>query len=131
MAAKERDMAAETVSHYKEFLIILGVAGLVVPLFLRVGINAMLAFLLVGIFLSPDILGQIVSAVPALKAIAIADSENLSAVAELGVVFLLFLIGLELSFERLNTMRRLVFGLGGLQVLISLLAIAIAAAVIG
>ncbi|MGH6854142.1 MAG: cation:proton antiporter, partial [Aestuariivirga sp.] len=46
---------------------------------------------------------------------------------ELGVVFLLFLIGLELSFERLLTMRRLVFGLGGLQVVVTMTAIASAA----
>ncbi len=117
-------MAAEHISHYKEFLIILGVAGLVVPLFLRVGVNTVLAFLIVGILLSPGVLGQLVFSLPVLKAFVIADTDNLTAVAELGVVFLLFLIGLELSFERLNVMRRLVFGLGGLQVLVSFLAIA-------
>ena len=117
-------MTTETALQYKEFLIILGVAGLVVPLFLRVGVNAILAFLLVGILMSPDILGRLTHAVPALQAFEISDAEHLGHIAELGVVFLLFLIGLELSFERLNTMRRLVFGLGGLQVVTSLLAIA-------
>ena len=124
-------MAAESFSHYREFLIILGVAGLVVPLFVRVGINAVLAFLLVGIALSPDVLGQVVTQIPALKALVIGDSENIAQLGELGVVFLLFLIGLELSFERLNIMRRLVFGLGGLQVLVSLLAVAGLAALLG
>jgi CPA2 family monovalent cation:H+ antiporter-2 len=52
------------------------------------------------------------------------DTKNVAGIAELGVVFLLFLIGLELSYERLKTMRRLVFGLGSLQ-------IALSAAVIG
>ena len=117
-------MAAETVSHYKEFLIILGVAGLVVPLFLRIGISSILSFLFVGILLSPGGLGRLVWDVPALGAVVIWDKEGLSLMAELGVVFLLFLIGLELSFERLNTMRRLVFGLGGLQVSVTLVAIA-------
>ena len=131
MAGEGKNMAAESISHYKEFLIILGAAGLVVPLFLRIGVNAVLAFLLVGILLSPDVLGQIVHNLPVLDAFVIADSENLSAVAELGVVFLLFLIGLELSFERLNTMRRLVFGLGGLQVLGAFLGIAGAAGLLG
>jgi monovalent cation:H+ antiporter-2, CPA2 family len=124
-------MATESVSHYKEFLIILGVAGLVVPLFLRVGINAVLSFLLVGILLSPDVLGQLVITVPALSAFVIADVANLGYIGELGVVFLLFLIGLELSFERLNTMRRMVFGLGGLQVLVTLVAIAGLAVALG
>ena len=117
-------MAAESLSHYKEFLIILGVAGLIVPLFMRIGVNAVLAYLIVGILLSPDVLGHLVIRVPALSALVIGDSENISQLAELGVVFLLFLIGLELSFERLRTMRRLVFGLGGLQVVITLLAVA-------
>jgi CPA2 family monovalent cation:H+ antiporter-2 len=124
-------MAGETVLQYKEFLIILGVAGVVVPLFLRIGINSVLAFLLVGLAIGPDILGRAVSSFPALRALVISDVRDLGHIAELGVVFLLFLIGLELSFERLNTMRRLVFGLGGLQVATSLLAIAGAALLLG
>ena len=110
----------EGFANYREFIIILGVAGLVVPLFLRFGISSILAFLLVGILLSPDVLGQLVVSIPALSHLQINDAENLSHLAELGVVFLLFLIGLELSFERLMTMRRLVFGLGSLQVVITL-----------
>ena len=124
-------MAAESFSHYKEFLIILCVAGLVVPLFLRIGINAVLSFLFVGILLSPDVLGQWVWDIPALRAVIIYDPENLSYLAELGIVFLLFLIGLELSFERLKTMRRLVFGLGSLQVVLTFIIIAGLAIVMG
>jgi CPA2 family monovalent cation:H+ antiporter-2 len=124
-------MPAETTVLYKEFLIILGVAGLVVPLFLRLGLNSVLAFLLVGILLSPDVMGQFVQSVPVLGYVTIDQPETLSHIAELGVVFLLFLIGLELSFERLNTMRRLVLGLGGLQVVISFAAIAAAALAMG
>jgi Kef-type K+ transport system membrane component KefB len=59
----------------------------------------------------------------AFAAISLAESANVASLAELGVVFLLFLIGLELSFERLMTMRRLVFGLGSLQVCITLAAV--------
>jgi CPA2 family monovalent cation:H+ antiporter-2 len=120
-------MAGESVSHYREFLIILGVAGLVVPLFLRFGISSVLSFLFVGILLSPGVLGRWAWDLPALSALVIWDKDNLSYIAELGVVFLLFLIGLELSFERLNTMRRLVFGLGGLQVVITLAAVTLIA----
>ncbi len=116
-------MAGEGISHYKEFLIILGAAGLVVPVFLRLGISSVLAFLFVGVVLSPGILGQLAMKVPLFEAIVIGDPENISALAELGVVFLLFLIGLELSYERLLTMRRLVFGLGGLQVIVTLAAV--------
>lgn len=68
---------------------------------------------------------------PSLSWLTITDPERLSKFAEWGVVLLLFLIGLELSFERISTMRRLVFGLGGLQVLVSTAAIAIFAIEIG
>lgn len=124
-------MQSDVAFYYKEFLIVLGVAGLVVPLFLRLGINAVVAFLLMGILLSPDVMGRLALSLPVLEFVDIGDPENLGHIAELGVVFLLFLIGLELSFERLNTMRRLVFGLGGLQVVLSLLAIAAVAAALG
>lgn len=117
-------MALESVATYKEFLIILGAAGLVVPVFLRIGINSVLAFLIVGILLNPDVLGAASAIVPALGVLSIGDPEHMASLAELGVVFLLFLIGLELSFERLMTMRRLVFGLGLLQVVVTLSAIA-------
>ena len=124
-------MATEAAFYYKEFLIVLGVAGLAVPLFLRLGVNAVVAFLVMGVLLSQDVLGNLVHAVPVLQSLNISNPENLSHIAELGVVFLLFLIGIELSFERLNTMRRLVFGLGGLQVVLSLTAIAGAAMALG
>ncbi|MDP9137622.1 MAG: potassium transporter TrkA, partial [Pseudomonadota bacterium] len=67
--------AADSISHYREFLIILGAAGLVVPLFLKLGINAVLGFLLVGILLNPDVLGHLTPVVPALNALVIADPE--------------------------------------------------------
>jgi Kef-type K+ transport system membrane component KefB/voltage-gated potassium channel Kch len=117
-------MESGTISHYKEFLIILGVSGLVVPLFMRVGINAVLAYLSVGILLSADVLGQIARVFPPLQALELNHQESLAQFGELGVVFLLFLIGLELSFDRLNSMRKLVFGLGGLQVLATLVVVA-------
>ena len=101
---------------YKEFLIILAAAGLLVPLLVRLRINAILGFLLIGFLLSPDVLGTLAQRFPFLNVIALANSEGLASLGELGVVFLLFLIGLELTPERLLTMRRLVFGLGGLQV---------------
>ncbi|MGQ0486576.1 MAG: cation:proton antiporter domain-containing protein [Hyphomicrobiales bacterium] len=124
-------MAAENVAHYREFLIVLGAAGLVVPLFLRFGINAILSFLIVGILLSPDVLGRLARVYPVLEAVSLADSARVASLADLGVVFLLFLIGLELSFERLMTMRRLVFGLGGLQVCLTLAAVSGVAYLLG
>ena len=61
----------------------------------------------------------------------ISNEADISGMAELEVVFLLFVIGLELSLPRLMTMRRLVFGLGGLQVLMTWIVIAALAPLFG
>ncbi|KAF0124966.1 MAG: monovalent cation:H+ antiporter-2 CPA2 family [Xanthobacteraceae bacterium] len=60
-----------------------------------------------------------------------ADTKQMATYAELGVVFLLFLIGLELSYERLTRMKRLVLGLGTLQVVLTAAVIALAATWVG
>jgi Kef-type K+ transport system membrane component KefB/voltage-gated potassium channel Kch len=112
-------MAADTVSHYRDALIVLGAAGLVVPLLRRLGVNTILGFLIVGFLLSPGILGQLANHIPALDSLKLTHADDLAAWANFGVVFLMFLIGLELSLQRLLTMKRFVFGLGGLQVLIT------------
>ncbi len=117
-------MAAESLFAYKDILIILGAAGLVMPLLLRFGINSILGFLIIGILLGPNILGAVADHFPLLSHLTLSDAHAASGMAELGVVFLLFLIGLELSPERLRTMRRLVFGYGGLQVILSTLVLA-------
>lgn len=116
---------------YKDALLFLGTAGVVVPLLHRIGVSTILAFLLAGAALSPGSLGALTPYVPSLSLLTITDPERLAKFAEWGVVLLLFLIGLELSFERLSTMRRLVFGLGGLQVVVSSVAMAIFAIEIG
>ncbi len=92
-------------------------------LLVRLGLNAILGFLLVGVLLSPSVLGSQSDLLPFLKTFMISDAEGLTSLGELGVVFLLFLIGLELSFERLVVLRKLVFGLGGLQVVLTTAAL--------
>jgi len=84
-----------------------------------------------GVLLSPDIMGHASAYLPGIASLGISNPESLSHIAELGVVFLLFLIGIEMSFERLSIMRRLVFGLGGLQVLLCMAGIASAALALG
>lgn len=124
-------MVAESVTHFKDALIVLGTAGVAIPLLKRIGISNILGFMLVGVLLGPQVLGKLAHYLPALASLAIVDAAAISTLAELGVVFLLFLIGLELSPERLLTMKRLVFGLGGLQVIASLLVITFAALLLG
>src|SRR5215469_16629789 len=111
-------------SFYKEALIVLGAAGIVVPLFHRLHVSPVLGFILVGIAVGPFGLASLTPYLPWLSSITIGELESIEPIANLGVVLLLFMIGLELSFERLKVMRRLVFGLGSLQLVLCALALA-------
>jgi len=108
---------------FQEPLIILATAGVVIPLFRRLKFSPVIGFILVGVLIGPYALGALARDVPWLSHVVITDPESIATIAELGVVLLMFMIGLELSFERLNMMRRLVFGMGFLQVALSALAI--------
>jgi CPA2 family monovalent cation:H+ antiporter-2 len=112
---------------YRDVMVVLTTAAVIVPLVQRLKVSPILGFLLAGIALGPKGLG----ALPAFDWVTISDEKSLSALAELGVVFLMFLIGLELSLKRLTTMRRQVFGLGGLQIALSGAAIGLAAWLLG
>jgi monovalent cation:H+ antiporter-2, CPA2 family len=104
---------------YSDALVVLGTAGIVVPVMRRFGLSPVLGYLGAGAALGPLGLGSFKDAMPFLYWVTVVDAQNVAGIAELGVVFLLFLIGLELSYQRLLTMRRLVFGLGSLQVILS------------
>ncbi|MFY2763792.1 monovalent cation:proton antiporter-2 (CPA2) family protein [Arenimonas sp. MALMAid1274] len=93
-------------------LVFLIATVIAVPLFRRLGLGAILGYLVAGVAIGPD----------GLKLVP--DPEDVLAASEFGVVMLLFIIGLELSPPRLWVMRRQVFGTGGLQVLVSALAVA-------
>lgn len=116
---------------YKDSLLILGTAGVVVPALSRLKVSPVLGYLIAGALLSPKALGLLATTLPAVSWFAISSPEQVSKLAELGVVFLLFLIGLELSFERLVALRRLVFGLGASQVIVSASLIAAAGIAFG
>lgn len=111
------------VQSYREVILFLATAGVVVPIFHRLKVSPVIGFLAAGAVIGPHGLGQFVGAAPWLSWFTITNAEEIRHLAEFGVVFLLFMIGVELSWARLNRMRRLVFGLGGLQVLVSSLAI--------
>jgi len=104
---------------YSDALVVLGTAGIVLPVVHRWGLNPILGYLGAGAILGPLGLGSFTKSFPFLYWLTITDAQNVALIADLGVVFLLFLIGLGLSFKRLATMRRLVFGLGSLQVLLT------------
>jgi len=99
-------------------LVILGAAGLIIPIFARFRITPVIGFILVGVAVGPYGLGKLVFEQPLLGYVTITDPERLEPFAEFGIILLLFTIGLELSFNRLWAMRRLVFGLGALETLV-------------
>jgi len=99
-------------------LVILGSAGIVIPVFARFRITPIIGFILIGILVGPYGLGMLTDRVPWLRHITISDSERLAPFADFGIILLLFAIGLELSFNRLWQLRKLVFGLGSLELLI-------------
>jgi CPA2 family monovalent cation:H+ antiporter-2 len=108
---------------YKDLLLFLATAGIVAPLLQRIRISPILGFLAAGVALGPFGLGSLVERWPWLSNFTVSEPEQMSQLAEFGVAFLLFTIGLELSWERLRLMRKLVFGLGAMQVTLCGLAI--------
>ncbi len=111
------------VAVYRDALIVLTTAAVIVPVVRRLKISPVIAYLAAGVILGPNGVALLAPGNQFVDWVTISPENHLDLVGELGVVFLLFLIGLELSFQRLITMRRLVFGLGSLQILISALAI--------
>jgi CPA2 family monovalent cation:H+ antiporter-2 len=109
---------------YKDVVLFLATAGIIVPLFRRWRISPILGFLGAGVVLGPSGLGALSDRLPWLRFVTIGNPQEVAQLAEFGVVFLLFMIGLELSWERLRLMRRYVFGLGALQVGLCMAAIA-------
>ena len=113
----------------KEVLLFLATAGVAVPLFRRLKVSPVIGFLGAGVLLGPHVLGRL----PDDSWLGVLQLENtgrIAQIAEFGVVFLLFMIGLELSYERLARLRRLVFGLGAGQVALSAVLIGEIAAMI-
>jgi monovalent cation:H+ antiporter-2, CPA2 family len=116
---------------YKEALLFLVTAGVVAPLFVRLRISPVLGYLLAGVGLGPFGLGKLAERMPVIAPLALTNVESIARLAAFGVVVLLFTIGLELSFERVKRMRRLVFEFGLGQLVISTLALGLAAFALG
>jgi CPA2 family monovalent cation:H+ antiporter-2 len=103
----------------ENLLIVLVAAVVVVPVFQRFRWSPVLGYLVAGIIIGPHALALV------------HDVEHIHTLAEFGIVFLLFVIGLELSVERLRQLRSFVFGLGTAQFLITAAIIALIAGAFG
>lgn len=102
----------------REILLFLALAGILIPLLQRLRINQVLGFLAVGALLGPFGLGRMAQDFAPLGLFTFPNNDNVAMLAELGVLFLMFMIGLELSAARLWAMRRWVFGIGSAQVVL-------------
>ena len=105
--------------HLHDIFIFLVAALAVVPFAKRLGLGSVLGYLVAGLVIGPQILGLIT------------DVESILSFSEFGVVLLLFIIGLELEPRRLWLMRRIVFGTGGLQVVLTTAAFAVICSIFG
>ena len=105
--------------YLRETLLFLALAGIFIPLLQRLKVNQVLGFLAVGALFGPFGFGLWAGDFTWLKYFSFVRAEQVSGLAELGVMFLMFMIGLELSTERLWALRRWVFGAGVGQVIVS------------
>jgi CPA2 family monovalent cation:H+ antiporter-2 len=119
------------IPYLREIVIFLIAAGIVVPVFHRLKMSPVLGYLIIGGIIGPYGLGLFLANEGWLSLAVISNIEGVRRLASLGVIFLLFMIGLELSLDRIWSMRRYVFGLGGLQVVLTGATIAAAAAWLG
>ncbi|HCN47308.1 MAG TPA: sodium:proton antiporter, partial [Pseudomonas sp.] len=104
---------------FANLLIILASSLVVIAVFRRLQLPPVLGYLCVGLFVGPTALDWV------------NESEELPDLAEMGVVFLLFSLGLEFSLSKMLALRRVVFGLGSLQVVFCGLALAGALSLLG
>jgi CPA2 family monovalent cation:H+ antiporter-2 len=102
-------------SGFSDALVILGAAGIVIPAFARLRITPVIGFILVGMIVGPSGLGSLTDRAPWLNYLSISNPHAVDPFAELGIILLLFAIGLELSFRRLVAMRTAVFGIGAAE----------------
>jgi monovalent cation:proton antiporter-2 (CPA2) family protein len=109
----------ETHGFLEQALIYLAAGVIAVPLFRRAGLGSVLGYLLAGVAIGPW------------GVRLISDPRTVLHFSELGVVLLLFLIGLELNAQRVWSLRRAIFGLGGVQVAVTIAAVVLVAAALG
>jgi monovalent cation:proton antiporter-2 (CPA2) family protein len=96
----------------EQALVYLAAGVIAVPVFKRLGLGSVLGYLVAGVAIGPWGM-RLVS-----------DPQTVLQIAEFGVVLLLFLVGLELNAQRVWAMRRAIFGLGAVQVVVTIAAVA-------
>ncbi|MFN3827880.1 MAG: cation:proton antiporter [Micavibrio sp.] len=123
--------SASFISHFSDLLLLLGVAGLTIPFLRKFKISPVLGFLICGVVLGPHGLLPWIDKVPGVSVPVTDGNKVIQSFAELGVIFLMFMIGLKLSLKDLWRMRLHIAGLGGLQIIVTALVIGVIARAFG
>ncbi len=105
-------------------LLFFGISGLIVPLLQRLKLSPILGYLICGILVGPNGLALFIEQMPALRFVTVDDPSTVQILGELGIIALLFMIGLEFSIGRLVELKRYVLGLGSAQIIVSAAVIA-------
>ncbi|HEY7802883.1 MAG TPA: cation:proton antiporter, partial [Orrella sp.] len=107
------------IPHIREIVLFLAFAGVLIPLLGKLRINQVLGFLALGVLVGPYGAARLADDWPVMAFFTFPNPEATAHLAELGVVFLMFTIGLELSVQRLIALRHWVFGVGLLQMVLT------------
>jgi monovalent cation:H+ antiporter-2, CPA2 family len=121
----------QALPYLRETLLFLALAGILIPILKRLKVNQVVGFLCAGMLVGPYGLGLMAQHFPELSYFVFPNTEGIRPLAELGVLFLMFMIGLELSVERLRALYKWVFGAGLMQVLLSTAVIGVFAWIFG
>lgn len=102
-----------------DILLILGLSGMIIPILQRLKVSPVLGYLICGLLIGPFGVATLVNESSVIHNFVISDNKLIPILAELGVVFLLFMIGLELTLSRLWELRKFVLGMGSAQIIIT------------
>lgn len=104
-------------------LLFFAISGLVVPLLQRISISPVPGYLICGIIIGPFGIAQFSDIHPWIAYLSIDEPGTVHVLGEFGIITLMFMIGLELSFDRLKELRQFILGLGSAQILVTALVI--------
>jgi monovalent cation:H+ antiporter-2, CPA2 family len=113
----------ESVPYFREIVLFLTFAGVLIPLLGKLKVNQVLGFLAAGVLVGPYGAARLADDWPWMAWLTFPRPESVAQLAELGVVFLMFTIGLELSIQRLVALRHWVFGVGLLQMALTAICV--------
>lgn len=119
MIENAAEQAGELSGLLTQMLLFFAIAGVAIPLLQRLKITPVLGYLLCGVIIGPYGVALLAPEVEWLNYFTVTDTEAVHLLGELGIIAMMFMIGLELSLQRLKELKRFVLGLGSLQIIVT------------